>query len=40
MVDLNEKYALIVCKKVCYRAKKKALMILRGSHEEHYARLR
>ncbi|KAF2308579.1 hypothetical protein GH714_010907 [Hevea brasiliensis] len=40
MVDLNEKYALTVCKEVCYRAKKKALKILKGLHQEHCARLR
>lgn len=37
--DLHEKYALTISKWVCYRARTKALQILRENLEEHYAKL-
>lgn len=38
--NMNEKYANIVAKEVCHRAKRKALRLLRGFIEKHYSRLR
>ena len=38
--DLKERFGLIVRRSMCYKARVKALHILRGTLEEHYAKLR
>ena len=38
--DLKERFGLIVRRSMCYKARVKVLHILRGTLEEHYAKLR